>query len=144
MMEMTQQISPVVKTGNNNMGSNRRPVGSVRRRARARELASAQLSLFHDFDTLESNSTLKPVAMVEVEAVRTPSIRTAPVYKESVDPEISGQVHYLDRTASQCCYPTWADGERDIARHFMCGGEKTITVPYCSHHMLIAYGRKAA
>lgn len=84
-MEMTQQISSVVKTGNNNMRSNRRPVGSARRRARARELASAQLCMSFDFDALESLTTLRPAPdKADPErTVSTPRLRIVPVYNDS-------------------------------------------------------------
>lgn len=145
-MEMAQQILPLVKNGTNILSSNRRPVGSARKRQRARELASAQLSLPFDFDALESMTTLKPaVGKADPERVYSmPRLRIVPVYNDSVAPAVAGRIHNLDRAETQCCYPMWGDDERDFARHFMCGGAKTRAATYCQHHMALAYGRRAA
>lgn len=142
-MEMTTQIPSVIQTGTK-FGSNRRPLGSVRRRARARELASAQLSLMFDLDVLESLATIKPsIAKAEFEkAPESPRIARH-VYNDTVETGGSTRVHYLDRGAMQCCYPLWSDDEHDLSRHFMCGGSKSRTATYCSSHMQLAYGRAA-
>lgn len=142
MME-TAQIPPTIQVGSK-FGSNRRPLGSVRRRARARELASAQLSLMFDLDVLESLATIKPVIeKTEFEKVPRSPLIARPVYNDTVKTEGSTRVHYLDRGAMQCCYPLWNDDERDLSRHFMCGGPKSRTATYCCSHMQLAYGRAA-
>lgn len=140
-MEMTAQIPPTIQVGTK-FGSNRRPLGSVRRRARARELASAQLSLMFDLDVLESLATTKPVIdKADFEKVPESPRIARHVYNDTVETDGSTRVHYLDRGAMQCCYPMWSDDERDLARHFMCGGQKSRTATYCCSHMQLAYGR---
>lgn len=144
-MEMSAQLLPTSLVGSNT-GSERRSVGSARKRQRARELASSQLNLFLDFEVLEALATIRPpVGKVDVEPVyATPRLRVVPVYRESVDQPVADRVHYLDRTERQCRYPLWDDSERDLARHFMCGGPKALSATYCCSHMQLAYGKRAA
>jgi hypothetical protein len=146
MMEMSAQTLPVVTMTGVNMGSSRRPVGSVRRRARARELASAQLCMFFDFETLETPASTSPEVGAIMEPVySTPRLRLVPVYKESVEPQpVSDRVHVLDRTDRQCGFPMWGDTDINIAQHFACGAAKSRTAIYCCAHMALAYGRRAA
>ncbi|WP_188853643.1 GcrA family cell cycle regulator [Aureimonas glaciei] len=146
---MNTQILPVIQTVSNNPGSERRSFTNARtRRQRARDLADRQLSLvFFDLEVLETICTLKPPAgKVDAEKVySTPTFRPAAIYNDSVAPTSSTLVHYLERADRQCAFPTWSDDDMDSSGWMSCGAEKARRSDcYCSHHMQLAYGRKAA
>jgi len=143
-MEMAQQTQSVVKTGTV-FGTNRRPLGSAMKRQRARELASSQLSLFIDLEVLETLATIKPtIEKSDMEKVPSAPRIQHSVYNDVVTPTVTTLVHYMDRGDRQCAFPTWSDEDKDVTGWMSCGAPKSLSACYCSHHMQLAYGRKAA
>jgi GcrA cell cycle regulator len=45
----------------------------------------------------------------------------------------------FDLTSASCRWPTWGDGERNVAKQFYCDRRATAGLPYCPEHCRVAY-----